>query len=217
MGGMLPDVAILLLAMHFAGTAKSSMRWTDVKREASIISIGEKSVGWLSRDRFSAKTLRIRDSFSTRMRLRGGMDMIQDGLQQGQPSQLAIKRIQGEILAMKKKPPDFFRFAVALSSLQPICWLAFPSSLPLYTLTPSCTAISTLRSHIFEILDVPRASPMDHDILDWHFVLLGVKGSAFEGGLYHGRILLDNVRTPPSPSTLFCSSLPSPHKILESR
>eukprot|EP00287_Rhodomonas_sp_CCMP768_P031699 CAMPEP_0202836294 /NCGR_PEP_ID=MMETSP1389-20130828/40644_1 /ASSEMBLY_ACC=CAM_ASM_000865 /TAXON_ID=302021 /ORGANISM="Rhodomonas sp., Strain CCMP768" /LENGTH=176 /DNA_ID=CAMNT_0049512039 /DNA_START=116 /DNA_END=643 /DNA_ORIENTATION=+ len=79
-----------------------------------------------------------------------------DGLQQGQPSQLALKRIHGEVQALKRDPPDFF-----------------------------------------------RAMPLDSDLLDWHFVLLGVKGSAFEGGLYHGRILLDEDYPMKPPRLLF--------------
>jgi ubiquitin-protein ligase len=36
-----------------------------------------------------------------------------------------------------------------------------------------------------------RARPLDHDILDWHFVVTGLKGSDFDRGLYHGRLILD--------------------------
>ena len=34
------------------------------------------------------------------------------------------------------------------------------------------------------------AEPREDDFFDWHFVLRGPPGTAFEGGLYHGRILL---------------------------
>lgn len=36
-----------------------------------------------------------------------------------------------------------------------------------------------------------RAQPLQGDLLDWQFVLLGNTDSPFEGGIYHGRILLD--------------------------
>jgi ubiquitin-protein ligase len=36
-----------------------------------------------------------------------------------------------------------------------------------------------------------RARPLDQNILDWHFVIVGLKGTDFEGGLYHGRLILD--------------------------
>lgn len=41
--------------------------------------------------------------------------------------------------------------------------------------------------------DFFRAKPLDDDLLDWQFVLLGANDSPYEGGLYHGRILLDQV------------------------
>ena len=34
------------------------------------------------------------------------------------------------------------------------------------------------------------AAPIDNDLFDWHFTLAGPEGTAFENGLYHGRIIL---------------------------
>jgi ubiquitin-conjugating enzyme E2 J1 len=35
-----------------------------------------------------------------------------------------------------------------------------------------------------------RARPTERNILDWHFVFSGLEGSDYEGGFYHGRLLL---------------------------
>jgi len=35
-----------------------------------------------------------------------------------------------------------------------------------------------------------RLSPMKNNILEWHFSFTGVEGSNYEGGVYHGRIIL---------------------------
>jgi ubiquitin-conjugating enzyme E2 J1 len=34
------------------------------------------------------------------------------------------------------------------------------------------------------------AEPLEDDIFEWHFAIYGAEGTAFEGGIYHGRILL---------------------------
>lgn len=34
------------------------------------------------------------------------------------------------------------------------------------------------------------AAPLEDDLFEWHFTIRGQKGSDFEGGLYHGRIVL---------------------------
>jgi hypothetical protein len=47
-----------------------------------------------------------------------------------------------------------------------------------------------------------RARPLPGDLLDWHFVLLGGNGTNFEGGMYHGRIMLDN-EYPMKPPRIF--------------
>ncbi|CAN0342702.1 unnamed protein product [Ectocarpus sp. 12 AP-2014] len=32
------------------------------------------------------------------------------------------------------------------------------------------------------------AMPMDNNILEWHYVITGTKGSPYEGGHYHGKL-----------------------------
>lgn len=34
------------------------------------------------------------------------------------------------------------------------------------------------------------AAPLEHDMFEWHFTIRGAVGTDFEGGVYHGRILL---------------------------
>lgn len=34
------------------------------------------------------------------------------------------------------------------------------------------------------------AKPLDDNLFEWHFTVRGPSGTEFEGGLYHGRILL---------------------------
>lgn len=35
-----------------------------------------------------------------------------------------------------------------------------------------------------------RLSPMKNNLLEWHFSFTGMDGTAFDGGIYHGKILL---------------------------
>ncbi|KAA0151692.1 hypothetical protein FNF27_02496 [Cafeteria roenbergensis] len=35
-----------------------------------------------------------------------------------------------------------------------------------------------------------HAEPVGEDLFQWHFTIRGPRGSAFEGGVYHGRIIL---------------------------
>ena len=35
-----------------------------------------------------------------------------------------------------------------------------------------------------------HAEMCEDDIFEWHFAIMGAEGSEFEGGIYHGRILL---------------------------
>ena len=34
------------------------------------------------------------------------------------------------------------------------------------------------------------AQPLEENLFEWHFTILGPSGTDFEGGLYHGRIIL---------------------------
>eukprot|EP01039_Chlorochromonas_danica_P004585 gene4585-5025_t len=49
-------------------------------------------------------------------------------------------------------------------------------------------------NHPFRLNDTTecgvRLSPLRQNLLEWHFTFTGIEGSAFEGGLYHGRIRL---------------------------
>lgn len=33
-----------------------------------------------------------------------------------------------------------------------------------------------------------QAAPLDSNILEWHYVITGTKGSPYEGGHYHGKL-----------------------------
>ncbi len=35
-----------------------------------------------------------------------------------------------------------------------------------------------------------HAAPLEDNMFEWHFTIRGPEGTAFEGGVYHGRILL---------------------------
>ncbi|GAA5912737.1 hypothetical protein JCM5296_006555 [Sporobolomyces johnsonii] len=45
-----------------------------------------------------------------------------------------------------------------------------------------------------EVADDPSedysAAPLEDDLFDWHFTIRGLSGSEFEGGIYHGRMVL---------------------------
>ncbi|KAF9087510.1 Ubiquitin-conjugating enzyme E2 32, partial [Mortierella sp. AM989] len=47
------------------------------------------------------------------------------------------------------------------------------------------------------------ANPLDTDIFEWHFTIRGPEETDFEGGLYHGRILLPNNYPFAPPSLMF--------------
>ncbi|KAF9437927.1 hypothetical protein BGZ76_010470 [Entomortierella beljakovae] len=47
------------------------------------------------------------------------------------------------------------------------------------------------------------ANPLETDIFEWHFTIRGPEGTDFEGGLYHGRILLPNNYPFAPPSLMF--------------
>jgi hypothetical protein len=63
--------------------------------------------------------------------------------------------------------------------------------------SPTKMAVQRIQTELKAMLTEPsdffRARPLDEDLLDWQFVLLGAPQTPFEGGLYHGRILLDDV------------------------
>jgi ubiquitin-conjugating enzyme E2 J2 len=57
----------------------------------------------------------------------------------------------------------------------------------------SAMYLTRLRKEYIEIQKKPvdniRTAPKENDILEWHYVIEGSKGSAYEGGWYHGIVL----------------------------
>ncbi|XP_054268929.1 ubiquitin-conjugating enzyme E2 J1-like [Macrosteles quadrilineatus] len=54
-------------------------------------------------------------------------------------------------------------------------------------------AVKRLMREAFELKDPTEeycAHPVDDNLFEWHFTVQGPSGTEFEGGLYHGRILL---------------------------
>ena len=37
------------------------------------------------------------------------------------------------------------------------------------------------------------AHPLEHDMFEWHFTIRGADDTDFEGGIYHGRILVSTI------------------------
>lgn len=57
--------------------------------------------------------------------------------------------------------------------------------------SPSLRRIQAdIRELALDPSDRYHAAPLEHDMLEWHFSIRGADGTDFEGGLYHGRILL---------------------------
>ena len=54
--------------------------------------------------------------------------------------------------------------------------------------------VRRIYADIKEMQDDPsdqyHAMPLDDNLFDWHFTLRGPEGTDFEGGVYHGRIVL---------------------------
>ena len=68
-------------------------------------------------------------------------------------------------------------------------------------------AIKRIQSELAVLKKEPpdffRAQPLNDDLLDWHFVLLGAENSAFDKGLFHGRIMLDQDYPMKPPRVIF--------------
>ncbi len=94
---------------------------------------------------------------------------------------------------------------------------------------PSRMAVKRIQGEISSLEQDPspffRASPLECDILNWHFVMIGANGTVYEGGFYHGLILLDQDYPMKPPRILFltesgrfeigepiCLSITSHHK-----
>lgn len=57
--------------------------------------------------------------------------------------------------------------------------------------SPSLRRIQAdVRELAFDPSDRYHASPLEDDMFEWHFTIRGADGTDFEGGIYHGRILL---------------------------
>ncbi|KDO31760.1 hypothetical protein SPRG_03680 [Saprolegnia parasitica CBS 223.65] len=56
------------------------------------------------------------------------------------------------------------------------------------------TAIKRIRADVREMMTDPSdqyfAAPLENNMFDWHFTIRGPRDTAFEGGIFHGRILL---------------------------
>ncbi|KAG9406303.1 Ubiquitin-conjugating enzyme E2 J1 [Aphanomyces cochlioides] len=56
------------------------------------------------------------------------------------------------------------------------------------------TAIKRIRADVREMMTDPSdqyfAAPLEDNMFDWHFTIRGPRDTPFEGGVYHGRILL---------------------------
>jgi len=50
--------------------------------------------------------------------------------------------------------------------------------------------LADVRELAREPSDQYAAKPLEDDMFDWHFVIRGPRGTDFEGGVYHGRIIL---------------------------
>ena len=80
-----------------------------------------------------------------------------------------------------------------------------------YTYTSCCTAVKRLMREAKELnaaTSMYHAQPLEDNLFEWHFTVQGPKDTAFEGGRYHGRIILppDYPMKPPSIIMLTVSS-----------
>lgn len=56
-----------------------------------------------------------------------------------------------------------------------------------------CPGVKRLMREALELADATEdycARPLEDNLFEWHFTIRGPKGTEFEGGIYHGRILL---------------------------
>lgn len=56
-----------------------------------------------------------------------------------------------------------------------------------------CPGVKRLMREALELADATEeyfARPLEDNLFEWHFTVQGPKGTDFEGGIYHGRILL---------------------------
>ncbi|KAG7387085.1 Ubiquitin-conjugating enzyme E2 J1 [Phytophthora pseudosyringae] len=84
----------------------------------------------------------------------------------------AIKRIQGDVREMMTNPSDQYAAAPLEVSSQ----------------AQTATALHTPHSH--QITHCRSLLLAQTNMFDWHFTLRGPRDTEFEGGIYHGRIIL---------------------------
>ncbi|KAG0214561.1 hypothetical protein BGX33_002042 [Mortierella sp. NVP41] len=69
------------------------------------------------------------------------------------------------------------------------------------------SAVKRIMQEARELVQEPStdfaANPLETDIFEWHFTIRGPEETEFEGGLYHGRILLPNNYPFAPPSLMF--------------
>ena len=69
------------------------------------------------------------------------------------------------------------------------------------------TAVKRILADVRELEQHPspryHAEPLENNMFEWHFTIRGSKGSDFEGGSYHGRILLPNEYPFKPPNIIF--------------
>ncbi|KAG0378694.1 Ubiquitin-conjugating enzyme E2 32 [Mortierella sp. AD032] len=69
------------------------------------------------------------------------------------------------------------------------------------------SAVKRIMQEARELMREPStdfaANPLETDIFEWHFTIRGPEETEFEGGLYHGRILLPNNYPFAPPSLMF--------------
>ena len=51
--------------------------------------------------------------------------------------------------------------------------------------------------------DMFHAYPLPENLLNWHFTIKGVPGSLYEGGLYHGEVLIPEEYPMKGPDIIF--------------
>ncbi|GAB5589265.1 hypothetical protein Unana1_04165 [Umbelopsis nana] len=77
--------------------------------------------------------------------------------------------------------------------------------------THQSTAVKRILQEAKELQQDPSveytARPLDENIFEWHFTVSGPVGTEFDGGRYHGRILLPNEYPFKPPEVIFLTSL----------
>ena len=58
------------------------------------------------------------------------------------------------------------------------------------------------------------AQPLEENLFEWHFTILGPQGTDYEGGRYHGRILLPT-EYPMKPPSIICLTVSSSSPYME--